>query len=71
MAAWKWGPALAAGCTIVMKPAEQTPLIAHRAVELLHEAGVPRAAVQFLPGRGEVVGAALTLLVKSPAPGKS
>jgi len=51
---------LAAGNVVLAKPAEQTPLIAHRAVELLHEAGVPRAALQFLPGRGEVVGAALT-----------
>jgi len=51
--------ALAAGNVVLAKPAEQTPLIAHRAVELLHEAGVPRAALQFLPGRGEVVGARL------------
>jgi RHH-type proline utilization regulon transcriptional repressor/proline dehydrogenase/delta 1-pyrroline-5-carboxylate dehydrogenase len=52
--------ALAAGNVVLAKPAEQTPLIAHRAVELLHEAGVPRGALQFLPGRGEVVGATLT-----------
>ncbi|KQQ32794.1 transcriptional regulator [Duganella sp. Leaf126] len=52
--------ALAAGNVVLAKPAEQTPLIAYRAVELLHEAGIPRAALQFLPGRGEVVGAALT-----------
>jgi RHH-type proline utilization regulon transcriptional repressor/proline dehydrogenase/delta 1-pyrroline-5-carboxylate dehydrogenase len=51
---------LAAGNVVLAKPAEQTPLVAHRAVELLHEAGIPRAALQFLPGRGEVVGAALT-----------
>ena len=51
--------ALAAGNVVLAKPAEQTPLIAHRAVELLHQAGVPRAALQFLPGRGEVVGAGL------------
>ncbi len=51
--------ALAAGNVVLAKPAEQTPLIAHRAVELLHEAGIPRAALQFLPGRGEVVGAGL------------
>ena len=51
--------ALAAGNVVLAKPAEQTPLIAQRAVELLHEAGVPRAALQFLPGRGEVVGAGL------------
>ena len=51
--------ALAAGNVVLAKPAEQTPLIAQRAVELMHEAGVPRAALQFLPGRGEVVGAGL------------
>ena len=51
---------LAAGNTVLAKPAEQTSLIAAYAVRLLHEAGVPRAALQFLPGRGEVVGAALT-----------
>ncbi|MEC5160035.1 MULTISPECIES: trifunctional transcriptional regulator/proline dehydrogenase/L-glutamate gamma-semialdehyde dehydrogenase [unclassified Janthinobacterium] len=53
------GAALAAGNVVLAKPAEQTPLIAHRAVELLHQAGVPRGALQFLPGRGEVVGAGL------------
>ncbi|RJF97239.1 trifunctional transcriptional regulator/proline dehydrogenase/L-glutamate gamma-semialdehyde dehydrogenase [Noviherbaspirillum saxi] len=52
--------ALAAGNVVLAKPAEQTPLIAHRAVQLLHEAGVPRGALQFLPGRGDVVGAKLT-----------
>jgi RHH-type transcriptional regulator, proline utilization regulon repressor / proline dehydrogenase / delta 1-pyrroline-5-carboxylate dehydrogenase len=51
---------LAAGNVVLAKPAEQTPLIAHRAVQLLHEAGIPRAALQFLPGRGEIVGATLT-----------
>ncbi|GAB3430205.1 trifunctional transcriptional regulator/proline dehydrogenase/L-glutamate gamma-semialdehyde dehydrogenase [Massilia solisilvae] len=52
--------ALAAGNVVLAKPAEQTPLIAHRAVELFIEAGIPPAALQLLPGRGEVVGAALT-----------
>jgi RHH-type proline utilization regulon transcriptional repressor/proline dehydrogenase/delta 1-pyrroline-5-carboxylate dehydrogenase len=52
--------ALAAGNVVLAKPAEQTPLIAYRAVELMHEAGIPKAALQLLPGRGEVVGAALT-----------
>ncbi|MDQ2989537.1 MAG: bifunctional proline dehydrogenase/L-glutamate gamma-semialdehyde dehydrogenase PutA, partial [Pseudomonadota bacterium] len=52
--------ALAAGNVVLAKPAEQTPLIAHRAVELFHQAGIPKGALQFLPGRGEVVGAALT-----------
>jgi len=51
--------ALATGNAVLAKPAEQTPLIAYRAIELLHEAGVPRAALQLLPGAGEV-GAALT-----------
>jgi len=51
--------ALAAGNAVVAKPAEQTPLIAHLATQLLHEAGVPRSALQLLPGGGET-GAALT-----------
>ncbi|MFZ6848357.1 trifunctional transcriptional regulator/proline dehydrogenase/L-glutamate gamma-semialdehyde dehydrogenase [Undibacterium sp. RuRC25W] len=51
--------ALAAGNVVLAKPAEQTPLIAFKAIELLHAAGVPRAAVQFLPGTGEIVGAQL------------
>ena len=48
--------ALAAGNAVLAKPAEQTPLIACRAVELLHRAGVPPTVLQCLPGRGEVVG---------------
>jgi RHH-type proline utilization regulon transcriptional repressor/proline dehydrogenase/delta 1-pyrroline-5-carboxylate dehydrogenase len=51
--------ALAAGNPVLAKPAEQTPLIAAAAVRLLRDAGVPAAAVQLLPGRGETVGAAL------------
>ncbi len=51
--------ALAAGNAVVAKPAEATPLIAALAVRLLHEAGVPRRALQLLPGDGAVVGAAL------------
>ena len=51
--------ALVAGNCVVAKPAEQTPLVAQRAVALLHEAGVPHDVVQLLPGRGEIVGAAL------------
>ncbi len=51
--------ALAAGNAVLAKPAEATPLVAARAVQLLHEAGVPRAALQLLPGDGPVVGAAL------------
>ena len=51
--------ALAAGNAVIAKPAEQTPLIAARAVRLMHEAGIPPDAVQLLPGDGETVGAAL------------
>ena len=51
--------ALAAGNAVVAKPAEQTPLIAARAVALMHEAGIPREVVQLLPGDGATVGAAL------------
>ena len=53
------GAALAAGNVVIAKPAEQTPLTAHYATLLLHEAGIPAAALQLLPGRGETVGAAL------------
>ncbi|MEE8272540.1 MAG: bifunctional proline dehydrogenase/L-glutamate gamma-semialdehyde dehydrogenase PutA [Alphaproteobacteria bacterium] len=52
--------ALAAGDCVLAKPAAQTPLIAARAVQLMHEAGVPRGAVQLLPGRGSTIGTALT-----------
>ena len=52
--------ALAAGNAVLAKPAGQTPLVAHLAVKLLHEAGVPREVLQFLPGDGPTVGAALT-----------
>ena len=51
---------LAAGNVVLAKPAEQTPLIATRAVQLLHQAGIPRGALQLLPGRGDTVGARLT-----------
>jgi RHH-type proline utilization regulon transcriptional repressor/proline dehydrogenase/delta 1-pyrroline-5-carboxylate dehydrogenase len=51
--------ALAAGNTVLAKPAEQTPLIAAQAVRILREAGVPAGAVQLLPGDGETVGATL------------
>jgi phenylacetaldehyde dehydrogenase len=59
MAAWKLGPALATGCTIVLKPAEQTPLSALRLGELLEEAGFPEGVVNIVPGYGETAGAAL------------
>ena len=58
MAAWKLGPALAAGCTVVLKPAEQTPLSALRIGELALEAGFPPGVVNVLTGDGET-GAAL------------
>ena len=51
--------ALGAGNTVLAKPAEQTPLIATLGVQILHEAGIPRDALQLLPGRGETVGARL------------
>ena len=56
MLAWKIGPALAAGCSIIVKPAEQTSLTALRVAELAHEAGVPRGVLQVLPGDGPTVG---------------
>jgi phenylacetaldehyde dehydrogenase len=59
MAAWKIAPALAAGCTIVLKAAEQTPLTALRLGEIIHEAGVPPGVVNILTGFGETAGAAL------------
>ncbi len=59
MAAWKLGPALAAGCAIVLKPAEQTPLSALRLGELILEAGIPEGVVNIVPGYGETAGAAL------------
>jgi phenylacetaldehyde dehydrogenase len=59
MAAWKLGPALAAGCTVVLKPAEQTPLSALRLAELIAEAGMPDGVVNVVPGFGETAGAAL------------
>jgi aldehyde dehydrogenase (NAD+) len=62
MVAWKWGPALAAGCTIVMKPAEQTPLSCLRLGELALEAGIPKGVINILPGYG-ATGAAI---VKHP-----
>jgi phenylacetaldehyde dehydrogenase len=59
MAAWKLGPALATGCTVVLKPAEQTPLSALRLAELVAEAGFPDGVVNVVPGYGETAGAAL------------
>jgi phenylacetaldehyde dehydrogenase len=59
MAAWKIGPALAAGCTVVLKPAEQTPLTALRLGELCLEAGLPEGVLNIVTGYGETAGAAL------------
>jgi phenylacetaldehyde dehydrogenase len=59
MAAWKLGPALTTGCTVVLKPAEQTPLTALRLAELVAEAGVPAGVVNVVTGFGETAGAAL------------
>ena len=59
MLAWKWGPALACGNTIVMKPAEQTPLSALRLGELAIEAGFPSGVINLVNGFGETAGAAI------------
>ncbi len=61
MLAWKIGPALAAGCSIIVKPAEQTSMTALRVAELAHMAGVPRGVFQVLPGDGPSVGEPLGL----------
>jgi aldehyde dehydrogenase (NAD+) len=62
MVSWKWGPALATGCTIVMKPAEQTPLSCLRMADWALEAGFPPGVINVVPGYGDA-GAAL---VKHP-----
>ena len=59
MAAWKLGPALATGCCVVLKPAEQTPLSALLLAELIAEAGFPEGVVNVVTGYGETAGAAL------------
>ncbi|OOQ94116.1 aldehyde dehydrogenase DhaS [Bacillus cereus] len=59
MAMWKMGAALATGCTIVLKPAEQTPLSALYLAELIEEAGFPKGVVNIVPGFGETAGQAL------------
>jgi aldehyde dehydrogenase (NAD+) len=63
MVAWKWGPALAAGNCIVMKPAEQTPLTCLRMAKLAQEAGFPDGVINVVPGMGPTAGGAL---VKHP-----
>src|SRR3954452_14258230 len=59
MAAWKLAPALAAGNTVVLKPAEQTPVTALELAKLIQEAGFPEGVVNVVPGFGETAGAAL------------
>src|SRR5689334_18810529 len=59
MAAWKLAPALAAGNTVVLKPAEQTPVTALELAKLIQEAGFPEGVVNIIPGYGETAGAAL------------
>ncbi|XP_012276784.1 retinal dehydrogenase 1 [Orussus abietinus] len=61
MLAWKWAPALAAGCTLVLKPAEQTPLSALYAAALAKEVGFPPGVVNVVPGYGPTAGAALAI----------
>jgi aldehyde dehydrogenase (NAD+) len=61
MLAWKWGPALACGNTVVMKPAEQTPLTALRLGELAMEAGFPAGVINLINGIGETTGAAMVV----------
>jgi len=56
MAMWKLGAALASGCTVVLKPAEQTPLTALYLAELIEEAGFPKGVVNIVPGFGETAG---------------
>ncbi len=56
MQAWKLAPALACGNTVVLKPAEQTPLTALRVGELIVEAGFPEGVVNILPGYGPTAG---------------
>eukprot|EP00760_Papus_ankaliazontas_P027764 PhM_4_TR3439/c0_g1_i1/m.94171 len=59
MATWKLAPALACGCSVILKPAEQTPLSALRLAELMHEAGYPAGVINVVPGYGPTAGAAL------------
>lgn len=60
MQAWKWAPALACGNTVVLKPAEQTPLTALRVAQLAQEVGFPDGVINVVPGYGPTAGAALS-----------
>jgi aldehyde dehydrogenase (NAD+) len=59
LACWKFAPALAAGCTVILKPASETPLTALAMADIMVEAGFPPGAFNVLPGGGSTVGAAL------------
>lgn len=61
MLAWKWGPALASGCTLVLKPAEQTPLTALALAALAKEANFPKGVINVVTGFGKIAGEALCL----------
>jgi len=63
LASWKFAPALAAGCTVILKPASETPLTALLMAEIMQEAGLPPGAFNVLPGGGSTTGSAL---VKHP-----
>ena len=63
MVSWKWGPALASGCTVLMKPAEQTPLTCLRMAQLAKEVGFPDGVINVVPGYGPTAGSAI---VKHP-----
>ncbi|HEY3788712.1 MAG TPA: aldehyde dehydrogenase family protein, partial [Urbifossiella sp.] len=60
MQSWKWGPALACGNSVVLKPAEQTPLTALRVAQLAQEVGFPNGVINVVPGYGPTAGAALS-----------
>lgn len=60
MLAWKWGPAIATGCTVVLKPAEQTPLTALYVAALSKEAGFPDGVLNVIPGYGPTAGNAIS-----------
>lgn len=60
MAAWKIAPALAAGCTVILKPASLTPVTAYALAEICHEAGVPEGVVNVLTGSGSEIGPYMT-----------
>jgi len=60
MLAWKWGPALTTGCTLILKPAEQTPLSALHTAALSKEAGFPDGVINVIPGYGPTAGHAIS-----------